>query len=209
MKAVIYARVSTDEQHTENQTIVISNECDRLDLEIIGIYAENASAYKANEQNELKRLLEAIYSRAIKPNVLFVWAIDRVTRKGYEDLSPLIRKLEQCGVALYSYQEPIINTLDPQMREMMLFWLSWMAKWESKRRSERTKAGMARASLEGKTCGRPTGSTDKKKRKRPNMLTYRQASETDKRRIKKGITENTTLQAQENQAIEDFKREPL
>jgi len=207
MKAVIYARVSTDEQHTENQTLILAKECERLGFDVIGTYAENASAYRENEQEQLKRLLEAIYSRALKPDVLFVWAIDRVTRKGYEDLSPLIRKLEQCGVALYSYQEPIINTLDPQMREMMLFWLSWMAKWESKRRSERTKAGMARASLEGKPCGRPTGSTDKRKRKRPNMLTYKTTTDYDKRRkvvreciiaIKKGVTEIDTLQAQEN-----------
>jgi len=36
---------------------------------------------------------------------------------------------------------------------------------ESKRRSERTKAGLERAKREGKKLGRPEGSKDKKKRK--------------------------------------------
>jgi len=37
---------------------------------------------------------------------------------------------------------------------------------ESQRRSERTKAGLARVVAQGKKLGRPPGSKDKRKRKR-------------------------------------------
>jgi DNA invertase Pin-like site-specific DNA recombinase len=50
---------------------------------------------------------------------------------------------------------------------------------ESKRRSERTKAGLQRAISQGKTLGRPKGAKDKKKRRRPGtspgMLTAKEA----------------------------------
>lgn len=40
----------------------------------------------------------------------------------------------------------------------------WVARMESQRRSERTKAGLDRLKSEGKTLGRPRGSQDKKQR---------------------------------------------
>ena len=43
---------------------------------------------------------------------------------------------------------------------------AWVAEFESKRRSERTLAGLARALRQGKKLGRPKGSKDKAKRQR-------------------------------------------
>jgi len=40
-----------------------------------------------------------------------------------------------------------------------------VARMESQRRSERTKAGLAGAVAQGKTLGRPKGSNDKRGRK--------------------------------------------
>jgi len=41
---------------------------------------------------------------------------------------------------------------------------------ESQRRSERTKAGLARVRAQGKHLGRPSGSKDKRKRRRRQRL---------------------------------------
>jgi DNA invertase Pin-like site-specific DNA recombinase len=41
---------------------------------------------------------------------------------------------------------------------------------ESQRRSERTKAGLARVKAKGRKLGRPRGSKDKKKRRRRVIL---------------------------------------
>ncbi|MFC1940052.1 recombinase family protein [Chloroflexota bacterium] len=52
--------------------------------------------------------------------------------------------------------------------------VAWVAKYESDRRSERTKAGLERVRANGKALGRPPGSKDKKKRnkKRPVVFKY-------------------------------------
>ncbi len=42
----------------------------------------------------------------------------------------------------------------------------WVARMESQRRSERTKAGLARARGAGVRLGRPPGAKDKKRRKK-------------------------------------------
>lgn len=47
----------------------------------------------------------------------------------------------------------------------MVALVGWVAKWESQRRSERTRAGLARARAEGKRIGRPPGSKDRRKRR--------------------------------------------
>jgi DNA invertase Pin-like site-specific DNA recombinase len=44
---------------------------------------------------------------------------------------------------------------------------------ESQRRSERTKAGLARVKAQGKKLGRPQGSKDKKRRRRRMALLHR------------------------------------
>jgi DNA invertase Pin-like site-specific DNA recombinase len=60
------------------------------------------------------------------------------------------------------------------MQELLLLSIvAWVARMESNRRSERTKAGLARAVAEGKRLGRPTGSRDKKKRSRRGYFARR------------------------------------
>jgi DNA invertase Pin-like site-specific DNA recombinase len=48
------------------------------------------------------------------------------------------------------------------MQELLLSIVAWVARMESNRRSERTKAGLARAVSEGKRLGRPPGAKDKR-----------------------------------------------
>ena len=63
-----------------------------------------------------------------------------------------------------SFQESWTE-VDGPLRELLLSIVAWIARMESDRRSERTKAGLNRAVAEGKTLGRPKGSTDKRKRR--------------------------------------------
>ena len=46
----------------------------------------------------------------------------------------------------------------------------WVARMESQRRSERTKAGLERAKAQGKHLGRPPGSKDRRKRRQRQRL---------------------------------------
>ena len=67
------------------------------------------------------------------------------------------------------------------MREMFIAMSAWAAKFESGRRSERTRAEQDTARAKGKRLGRPPGKKDGKKRrkKRPVVFRYGSASVSD------------------------------
>ena len=52
-----------------------------------------------------------------------------------------------------SRQEPWLNTADPFAREILVGLMATLAKYESERRSERIKAGLARRKAEHKPVG--------------------------------------------------------
>ena len=72
MKAVLYLRVSTNDQTTANQLPVLEAWDEHRSFEIVDIYQENESAWKAGHQAELKRLIANV--RKHKSDVVMVWA---------------------------------------------------------------------------------------------------------------------------------------
>ena len=64
-----------------------------------------------------------------------------------------------------SYQESWTEA-PGELGELLYALAGWVARMESQRRSERTKAGLARVVAQGKKLGRPKGSKDKRKRRR-------------------------------------------
>ena len=67
----------------------------------------------------------------------------------------LVEDLHRSGVKLWSYQEPFLRESDPAMAELVLSFLTWAAKQEHVRISERTKAGLERVRANGTRLGRP------------------------------------------------------
>lgn len=53
-----------------------------------------------------------------------------------------------------------------ELRDLLVSIVAWLGRWESQRRSERTRAGLARARAQGKHLGRPMGARDRKRRRR-------------------------------------------
>lgn len=169
MKAVIYCRVSTQEQSTGNQLPALQAFAESRGWEIAEVYSENESAWRNGHQKELAKLLADLRSGKRKYNYLLVWALDRLSRQGIATVLQLINTFEAYGCHVVSYQESW-TAVDGPMREMFIAMSAWAAKFESDRRSERTKAGLERAIKEGRKLGRPTGSKDKGKRKRTGYL---------------------------------------
>ena len=60
----------------------------------------------------------------------------------------------------------IMSEAPGELGELLYAIAGWVARMESQRRSERTKAGLARVVAQGKKLGRPPGSKDRRKRKR-------------------------------------------
>ncbi len=81
----------------------------------------------------------------------------------------LVSRFGTWGVKVLSYQEPWTEA-PGELGELLFALAGWVARMESQRRSERTKAGLARVKANGRKLGRPLGSRDKKKRRRRVIL---------------------------------------
>jgi len=154
MKAVIYCRVSTDEQTADNQAAVLEAWAKDRDFELVEIYRENETAWKAGHQRELSRLIKDARQGQFK--LVLVWALDRLSREGALAILSLVHKLGSLGVKVLSYQETWTEA-PGELTDLLLALTGWVAKMESNRRSERTKAGLERLRAKGKPLGRPRG----------------------------------------------------
>ena len=163
MRAVIYCRVSTHEQNTDNQLSVLQQWCQHRNFDLIDVYQEQETAWKAGHQRELARLVADAYKR--KFDVLLVWALDRISRQGALSILEFVHKLNKWGIKTLSYQESWTEA-PGELGELLFALTGWVARMESQRRSERTKAGIERSRQDNGHWGRPKGSLDKKKRKR-------------------------------------------
>ena len=162
-KAAILARVSDAGQHSENQFPDLIAWAQRRGLEVVVTYQFQESAWKGAHQKQLSQVYRD--ARAGKFQVLLVWALDRLSREGPLATLEIVHRLGQSGVQVWSYQEPWTEA-GGELLDLLLAIAGWVARMESNRRSERTKAGLARAVAQGKRLGRPKGSKDSKKRKR-------------------------------------------
>lgn len=162
IKAAIYCRVSRPEQDPENQLQVLRTWAEARGFEVVEVFQEEETAWQAGHQHELARLVRA--ARGYRFRVVLVWALDRLSRQGPLAILSLVKRLGDYGVRVISHQEPWTEG-PAELQELLLSIAGWVARMESQRISERTKAGMARRRQElgGKL---PTRGPDRKKRKR-------------------------------------------
>ncbi len=166
-RTCIYSRVSTGQQETENQIMVLTAWADQRDYEVVKVYQEEESAWRSGHQRKLANLIEDARQRRFQ--VVLVWALDRLSREGALAILSLVQKLSACGVKVLSYQESWTEA-PGELSELLYALTGWVARMESQRRSERTKAGLARVKAQGKCLGRPPGSRDRRKRRRRQRL---------------------------------------
>lgn len=163
MRTALYLRVSTQEQNTDNQRPALEAWAKQRGFEVVATYQENESAWKAGHQVELKHLIDN--ARLHKFDLVLVWALDRLSREGSAAILNIVNTLANYKVKVLSYQESWTEA-PGELGELLFAIAGWVAKMESQRRSERTKAGLARVKAQGKRLGRPPGSIDRRKRKR-------------------------------------------
>jgi DNA invertase Pin-like site-specific DNA recombinase len=171
-RAAVWARVSTTDQHTANQLGQLREWAARRGLDIAAEHVTEDSAWASGNGNgkgaefdrQRRELLDG--ARLGHYNVVLVWALDRLSRKGIEDTLATLRQLAGYGCTVWSHQEPWVQSMtDPAMRELLVSLFAWMAEQESRRRSERIKAGLARRKAEGHPVGgRKPGAKDKRRR---------------------------------------------
>ena len=137
-----YARVSTDDQHLDNQRAALrAAGCQR-------IYEEKISGAK-RERPELTRLLD----HAREGDVLVATRLDRLARST-RDLLEIAELLKRASVGLRSLAEPWADTTSPSGM-MVLTIFAGIAEFERSLINERTGAGRLAAKKKGVRFGRP------------------------------------------------------
>jgi DNA invertase Pin-like site-specific DNA recombinase len=168
MKVVVYLRVSTKEQETANQLPALKHWIGSRGHKLVALYQEDESAWRAGHQRELSRLMADIPK--YQPNILLVWALDRLTRQGIGAILQIVNSFRIHGVQVVSYSDPWTDQPPGPMLDLQYAIAGWAANFEADRISKRTLAGLERAKAEGKCLGRRQGSKDRKPRKKTGYL---------------------------------------
>jgi putative DNA-invertase from lambdoid prophage Rac len=159
-RAALWCRVSTSEQTPANQLGPLRAEAERRGLEVVREFELQESAFNGKHRRELGRLV----ADASAYDVVIVWALDRLSREGIEATFAALRRLRERGVRVISLQEPWAESTG-DAGELLMAVAAWVARMESQRRSERTKAGLARRKAAGLPVGRQPGAKDRRPRK--------------------------------------------
>jgi putative DNA-invertase from lambdoid prophage Rac len=150
-RAAIYLRVSTGEGHTENQEPDVRRLITTRGFVEVEAYVETVSTRK--RRPDFERMMDDARRGAF--DVLVIWSLDRFGRDTIGNLLA-VRDLDRLGVQIVSVKESWLDTTGPT-RTLLVAIFSWVAEQERERRSERTRAGLARVRIHGSMSGRPIG----------------------------------------------------
>ena len=157
-KAAIWLRVSdAKDQTTDNQRMVLEQLATSRNMEIVKVYDVGGSAFAGDHLPALKDLLAR--ARLKQFDVVLIWALDRLDRGGIRSILNIVTKLDSANIRLISVQEGWVESAGP-LRDLLIAVMGWAANYESRRKSERIRAGLARRKAQGLPVGRQPGSKD-------------------------------------------------
>jgi len=140
--ALIYARVSTNDQETENQIAQLRRYAKTQEWELSHVITDHTTGSKGiNERKGLERVFSLAHKHQF--DVLLFWSLDRLSREGSRKTIEYLSRLEQFGVDWHSYTESYLSSLGP-FSDAIISLLATLAKQERIRIGERTRAGMER-----------------------------------------------------------------
>ena len=148
-KVVLYMRVSTNDQTTENQLIKLQEIAELREWEIIDKYIDEGISGKKFDRPELNRLMTD--ARKGRFNTVFSVRVDRVGRS-LIDLIGIAGKLGEYNVDLkFTDQDFDINA---PMGKFMYQVMGAFAELEREMITQRINEGLHRARKQGKHLGR-------------------------------------------------------
>ena len=182
-KVAIYCRVSTIDQHPENQLKVLRDYVERhtdvngdKDLEVFDEYIDITSGSKKS-RTHLNRLMNDARKHCFK-TVVF-WKVDRLGRS-VQHMLQIVEEWKNLGIDF------VVTTLgldtSTASGRFVFGVLAQTAEFERELTRERTHLAYQRAKEEKRTWGRPKGSKDKTPRKKSGYH-VRWKNEFDKRSL--------------------------
>ena len=156
-KAVIYTRVSTNDQSVSNQLKVLREIADKKGLNIVKeISDEGISGAKGRDEREgFDELIKGAIRKEF--DIILVWDVSRLGRS-LKDLVSFLEDVQSAKCDLYIHQSGIDTST--ASGKMMFGMLSVFSEFERSMIRERVIAGQQRAKAEGKHIGRKTNVTD-------------------------------------------------
>lgn len=152
-----YIRVSTDHQTTENQRFEIERFCKQQGLSIDCWIEETISATKELNKRKLGRLLKRIK----KDDLIIASELSRLGRNLLQIMS-ILHHCMDVGASVWTIKDNYRLGSDITSK-VLAFAFGLSAEIERNLISQRTKEALARIKSEGKSVGRPRGSSNPSK----------------------------------------------
>lgn len=161
MRAIIYARCSTDEskQDVEVQLKQLREYCENNNWKYDEVF-EYGSGSKSIPP-KLQQVLDLIAKRLYQ--VILVHSLDRFSRLKPSVTEKMLNHIQDCKCRFISLAENLDSDNPMIWYCFKGLWL-YFANQYSINLSKKVKLGMERAREKGVHCGRPLGSKDKKQR---------------------------------------------
>jgi putative DNA-invertase from lambdoid prophage Rac len=153
MKAAIYARVSTADQHNAIQVRELSEHVQRREWELAGVYQDQISGAKASRPGLDKLMTDA---RQRRFDVVLVWKLDRFGRSLVHCVSG-IQELASLGIRFIATSQGLDTDESNPASKLLLHILAAVAQFERELIRERVSAGMRNAKTKGTRSGKPIG----------------------------------------------------
>ena len=150
-RAIIYIRVSTDEQAEKGYSIRYQLErlqkfCELQEIEIVAVFNEDYSA-KTFDRPEFTKLLEQVRKKQIQADIILFTKWDRFSRNA-GDAYMMINRLAKIGIEPQAMEQPLDLSI-PENKIMLAVYLA-APEVENDRRALNVVVGMRRAKKEGR-----------------------------------------------------------
>ena len=150
MKAVVYCRVSTQEQvgnlSLSTQQEACRDFCAREGYEISRVFVEEGESAKNANRTRLKEMISYCERHRQEIDVVVVYALNRFARKA-SDHHALRFTLQKMAITLRSVTEPIDESASGKLMESVI---AGFAEFDNTTRGERAKTGMIASAKSGK-----------------------------------------------------------
>lgn len=167
LKAVIYARISTEDRTVENQLLILREYAKGRGIDVLGEFVDvGVSGYEIMPERR-EGWVKAVETARKHGAALLVFSLDRIARK-YDYLVKALEDLRAYGIQVIAYQEEWLQFLaaipDEALRrlifDIVVRALAYGYQKYVESLKDKIKAGMERARQRGKHVGRPPALPD-------------------------------------------------
>ena len=156
-RAVIYSRVSTNEQTVDNQLKVLREVAEKRGLKVVREISDEGISGATGR--DTRKGFDELIKGAIKKefDIILVWDVSRLGRS-LKDLVSFLEDIQSAKCDLYIHQSGIDTST--ASGKMMFQLLTVFSEFERSMIRERVIAGQQRAKSQGKHIGRKTNVND-------------------------------------------------